>query len=318
MRLVVAFLLALFVVRSCEAWWEGGHHLIAVMAYELLSESEQQELQSILNAHPRIAEDFIPPPNVTGSDEVNLWRIGRAAYWPDVARSQPTFTRPNWHYQLGATLVVGEKVTVPKTPGPLPETATLETETLHIAQAIELCRKVFRDKTKSNSDRALAICWLGHLVGDSHQPCHAGSLYYAGVFPEGDRGANFIPTKQADNLHFLWDGLLGPQFDAGDVRRRARTISSDRQLWRDATNASVKTGGLDPLNWLEESGNYGRSHVYAPEVLIAVKAAAESAQKVEMIDLSEAYLKAAGEVATIRAAFAAHRLAKILEEGLRK
>jgi hypothetical protein len=316
MRIALVFLLSILIARPCDAWWEGGHHLIAVMAYELLSEGEQHELQTILAAHPRIAEDFMPPMNVSGPEETNLWRIGRAAYWPDVARSQPKFTRPNWHYQLGATLTVGENVNVPKTPGAVPESATLDTENLHIAQAVELCRTVLRDKTRPLSDRALAICWLAHLVGDAHQPCHAGSLYFAGLFPEGDRGANFIPTKQSDNLHFLWDGLLGAQFDAGDVRRRARTIASESQLWGDATRAAQKEGGLNPLTWLAESGEFGRSHVYAPEILTAVESAARESRRLEMIDLSESYLKAAGEAARIRAAFAAHRLAAVLREGL--
>jgi hypothetical protein len=315
MRIAFVVLVTVLLARTCDAWWEGGHHLIAVMAYELLSESEQNELQTILQSHPRFAEDFVTPMNVMGREEEQLWRIGRATYWPDVARSQPKFTRPNWHYQLGATLKVGDQINVPAAPGPFPQTATLDTENLHIAQAVELCRKVLRDKTAVSSDRALAICWLGHLVGDAHQPCHSGSLYFAGVFPDGDRGANLIPTKQQENLHFLWDALLGPQFDAGDVSRRARTIAADQQLWTDAKKAAQQERGLNPLTWLAESSEYGRSHVYAPEVLSAVEMAARTSQKLEMLDLSEAYLKAAGEVARIRVAFAAHRLAAILREG---
>lgn len=39
--------------------------------------------------------------------------------------------------------------------------------------------------------RAIALCLIGQLVADIHQPCHAGSLYMEGVFAEsdGDRGA---------------------------------------------------------------------------------------------------------------------------------
>ena len=316
MRIATAFLFVMFVVRSSDAWWEGGHHLIAVMAYELLEEGEQQELQRLLSAHPRISEDFISPINVVGPEEINLWRIGRAAYWPDIARSQPQFTRPTWHYQLGATLAIGSKVNVPQTPGEVPESATLDSENLHIAQAVQLCRRVLRDKSKSDSDRALAICWLAHLVGDAHQPCHAGSLYFADIFSDGDRGANLIPTKQGENLHFFWDGILGPKFDAEDIRRRARTISQEGQLWSDSMTAAQKDSGLNPLTWLAESSEYGRSHVYTTEILSAVEAAARESLKLEMLDLSESYVKAASEVANLRAAFAAHRLALILREGL--
>ena len=54
-----------------------------------------------------------------------------------------------------------------------------------------------------------------------------------------------------------------------------------------------------------------------PEVMAAVEAAARGGQKVETVDLSEEYLKAAGALARVRAAFAAHRLAGILSDSLR-
>lgn len=71
------------------------------------------------------------------------------------------------------------------------------------------------------------MCWLSHLVADSHQPCHAGSLYVEKVFPEGDRGANSIPVKQGSNMHALWDGLLGQNYNASDIRRRIVEIKKE-------------------------------------------------------------------------------------------
>lgn len=114
MRFALSCLLVFTSAESCFAWSEGGHHLIAVMAYDLLTEEEQRELQSILAAHPRYAEDFVPPPKVMGEHETELWRIGRACYWPDIARAQPKFNRPDWHYELRSTLSVGENLIVPK------------------------------------------------------------------------------------------------------------------------------------------------------------------------------------------------------------
>ncbi len=64
------------------------------MAYEFLSEDEQQQIQAILAAHPSFAEDFVPPKSVDGPDETDRWLIGRAGYWPDVAR-RTKFDRPN-------------------------------------------------------------------------------------------------------------------------------------------------------------------------------------------------------------------------------
>ena len=67
---------------------------------------------------------------------------------------------------------------------------------------------------------------------------------------------------------------------------------------------------LKPLEWLAESAEFGKSHVYSPHVLAAVEAAQRSgAEKVETVELTEAYLKAAGSLSQKRAAFEAHRLA---------
>ena len=312
--LLVALLAFMLTVQPAFAWSEGGHNLIAILAYDLIRPSEQKRLIELLEKHPRFMEDFQPKSKLSDATALAHWNIGRAGYWPDIARDQPAFNRPNWHYQLGATLTLGDNVKVHETPGPLPAGATLGTKDLHIAQAIELCRQTLRG-SGPDSDKAIAICWLAHLVADSHQPCHAGSLYADGIFPEGDRGANSIPTKQGRNLHALWDGLLGGRYNAGDITRRAREVKSDETSWKAAEAAGTV---VEPLEWLSESAEFGKSHVYTPEVLSAVEAAQRSgAEKVEVVDLPETYLKAAGALAQKRAAFAAWRLAAVLSEDLK-
>ena len=101
----LALLLTAFVLggNNAHAWSECGHHIIAEIAFDLLDETNQAVLLATLAEHPRYGEDFTPPQKVR--DAVR-WRIGRAGYWPDVARSQPKYNRPTWHYQLGATLVI--------------------------------------------------------------------------------------------------------------------------------------------------------------------------------------------------------------------
>ena len=310
-----AMLLALLMmVQPCPAWSECGHHIIAILAFDQMEPADQQRVIELLKKHPRFADDFKPPQGVWKVQESARWYIGRAGYWPDVARRQPEFNRPNWHYQLGSSLTIGHDVKVPETPGALPETADLRTKDLHIAQAIELCRRTLRSETAADSDKAIAVCWIAHLVADAHQPCHAGSLYVEGIFPAGDRGANSIPTKQSQNLHALWDGMLGNRYDAGDIDRRVAEIR--RNVPRtDETEAAVKS--LEPVGWLAESSEFGKSHVYSREVLDAVEAARRAgAEKVETVDLSVEYLKAAGALAQERAAFAGRRLAAIFSEDL--
>jgi hypothetical protein len=201
---------------------------------------------------------------------------------------------------------------VPANPGPCPDDATLDSKELHLAQAIELCRRIWKDKSKPKADRALAMSWLCHLVADSHQPCHAGSLYTEKLFPNGDRGANSIKTKQRGNLHALWDGLLGPDWDAGDIRRRQKEIAEDPYL-----NFAAKAAKTDATEWIMETSIIGLNRVYDNEVFGQIERAEKQPDpKLDEIDRSESYLREAGRISKVRAAYASERLAKILAEGL--
>jgi hypothetical protein len=67
--------------------------------------------------------------------------------------------------------------------GFFPSIANLEIQELQIAQAVELCKRTLSDKGSVGADRAIALCLIPHLVGDAHQPCHAGSLSTSKVRP---------------------------------------------------------------------------------------------------------------------------------------
>jgi hypothetical protein len=316
---IILILLLVVPPKGCFAWSEGGHHLIAAIAFSLLTDQERNELLVVLKQHPRYAEDFVPPEKLANDEERTRWLVGRAGYWPDVARRQPKYHRSTWHYELGPTIVLGnaDGIEVPQRPGSLPLDATLETQDLYLSQAVELCRKVLSDQSQPAGDRAIALCWIGHLVADAHQPCHAGSLYMEKVFvkKDGDRGANGIPTKQRQNMHALWDQLLGDGFAQRTNRRRFAEITSSPQLTEIGQIAVSIPGGLDPLAWLGESRKAAIENVYAPEVLDSLSIVSRGiAEKPEVLEVSEPYLKNAGRVAQVRAVEAAYRLAEIWKE----
>ncbi|XZE35427.1 S1/P1 nuclease [Pirellulaceae bacterium SH501] len=303
------FLMVCWFPAPALAWSEAGHAIIMYYAYRVLPPAKKETVKRLLKAHPRFAEDFNPPQSMDNEVLKEVWKIGRIGYWPDVARRQPQYHRSTWHYQLGASLVIGDgtKLQVPETPGPLPANATLETQELYILQALELCKSVLKDRTRSDADRSIALCWIAHLVADAHQPCHAGSLYAEGVFQEkdGDRGANRILTKQRGNLHALWDGLLGEGFDAGDVQRRLYEIDNLPFSAGDMDGEDV----LNATRWIEESRKIAVESVYTDEILDQVSLVRRGlATEVPKIDLSEAYLKKAGSVAQEQALRAGLRL----------
>lgn len=176
------------------------------------------------------------------------------------------------------------------------------------------------DKTRSDADQAIALCWIGHLVADAHQPCHAGSLYMENVFEEkdGDRGANRIPTKQRGNMHALWDGLLGADWSLRGTRSRMVEITQDAELVQLAQAAVANESELDPQKWLQESRQLAVQHVYTPEVMESLQLVSRGVvTEPQEIELSEAYLKNAGRVAQRRAVQAAYRLAEVWRQALK-
>ena len=309
-------LFLVFQSQTVHAWSESGQHLIAAIAFSLLTDQEQSVLLAVLKQYPTFAKNFVQSEKIENEEERTRWLVGCASYWPYVARKQPKYHRSTWHYELGPTIVMGNSggSDVPNRPGALPIDATLETQNLYLSQAVELCRKVLSDKSQPAEDRAIALCLLGHLVADSHQPCHAGSFYMEKVFvkKDGDRGSNRIPTKQRQNMHALWEQLLGDEFAQRTNSRRFAEITSSPQLPEIGTIAVSIPGGLDPLVWLGASRKVAIENVYAPEVLDSLSIVARGiAEKPETVELSEPYLKNAGRVAQVRAVEAAYRLAGV-------
>jgi len=206
-------------------------------------------------------------------------------------------------------------IEIPQDPGPLPSDATMDTQELYVLQALQLCRKQLSDKNVDDSKRAIALCWVAHLIADLHLPCHSGSLYAESVFtePDGDRGANRIVIGEL-RLHGLWDRLLGNEYERGDVNRRLFEIKSDPEL---IARVDLFLEVADPQGWIDESRAIAVQFLYAGEIQQAIRAAIESkSQTVPPIVISESYGKQAGRIAQIRAYAAATRLAKVLADSL--
>ncbi|WP_436717446.1 S1/P1 nuclease [Roseiconus lacunae] len=285
------------------AWSATGHHVVCVVAYDLMSEDTRAEAMGILSHHPDFNTTFKPPSNVTQQANIERWQIGVAGCWPDIIRRSDE-DRPKWHYQLGATLVIDD-AEADEPPGPLPIDATMDTKDLHIFQALELALKVYRDEAQPKADRAIALCWICHLVGDSHQPCHVGSLY-APCFRGGDRGANSIRLVGGGNLHSAWDRLLGSRATANDVRRRVAEL--------ELTPLSITpTTRVAPTKvWQKEARDFAKENVYTNEVLAPVRGASRNGERLPNLQLSDEYFSAAGRIAKMQAAVAGHRLASLL------
>lgn len=312
--------------RCAHAWSEGGHRVVASIAYDNLSPELRAKLVALLRKHPRFNQEFrVRMPEGLAPRDEDRWIFLQASIWPDLIRGKPEFDRPTWHYineftflgEVDEMALKNELTTnlAKALPEDLPGEAVPETK-LNIIQAIKLSLARLRDPNMSDEVKAIYICWLMHLVGDLHQPLHSTGLFSRARFntESGDRGGNSIPVKQQGNLHSLWDSLLGRRITLNDVRGEAAAMLQDEEL----KSAGIKAlEDLTPETWTSESMQIARSFTYSKQILDAVRLRESSPeQPLPMIDLPEEYLKRAGRFARIRTTQAGFRLAASFRKAL--
>ena len=308
------------------AWWEGGHFLVANIAYDLLEEADREDIVNVLRKHPRWKQDFLSamPDDVRKADKSiqNRWIFMQAAVWPDVIRRTRPYDHPSWHYinqpffPTETDKKALEKLLDHNTKLELPANIPLNSDPqeLNAVQALQLVRQRLANKKISEERKAVYYCWLFHLVGDVHQPMHSTSLFSRGRFPSdgGDRGGNGIPVKQRRNLHSLWDSLPGERLKINEVRgKTVRYLSAPGA--KDMGKSAAKN--LHFADWVQESHKLAKQHVYSEQILQEVRSKdANPDQPLAKIDLPETYLKNAGTIAQQRVVQAGYRLSALLKD----
>jgi hypothetical protein len=299
--------------------WNGtGHKIIGSLAARQLSPAQQATLIAILKNHPRFKEDFeskMPDELKAPADQAE-WLFQQASAWPDMVRSgdeSKAFHHPSWHYINAPYFLTHEdQLALQNTQNvniSLDPPAT-ETDDMNVVQAIRYARRFLAEKDASDAKKAVMLCWLMHDVGDLHQPLHAAELFSKSLFPRGDRGGNLVPTDQHQNLHSLWDSLIGDDASFRNCRNKAIAYMHDANAIKVAREA-VKS--LDEKRWLEESHELAVSVAYGPEVSGHLRAVVNQTE-VPPIRLSETYLTTAGGVAEGRVIQAGARLGPVLKQ----
>lgn len=295
--LCLCLLLQLAFNTPALAWDATAHRLTVYVAWEALTPAERSKLSRILELHPRYQEDFIAamPANVMVGDEETKarWIMGQAGVWPDVTRgldeeAKIRYNRPDWHYIDGAwirgsteqgNVYVGVDP-LPSIHGEAQGPVENEGDVHNIVNAIEYNLGILANPLASGPDKAVALCWVLHLLGDIHQPLHAGALVSTSLFPEGDRGGNGITMRGGGNLHSTWDGALRNQpFD--DTLRRMNSAVR-------ATNLGQIS--LDPDVWLQESRRLLNDFVYPDEIKAAVLRSERRGIPLADVSLDEDYV----------------------------
>ncbi|MFO0819991.1 MAG: S1/P1 nuclease [Pirellulales bacterium] len=306
-------------ILATTAWGfsEGGHKVIASVAFQRLSPADRATLVAILQSHPRFRSDFrnsMPAGILNGPiEDRQEWIFQQAAIWPDLARdfsgaAKTRFHRGNWHFinqpffltdddeeALSDSIDVNLNVEPPST--------NLDDSRMNVVQAIANSVRIIESRTQLNSTKAVHICWLLHCVGDLHQPLHSSAMFSRRLFPQGDRGGNSIKTTVDDNLHAVWDRTFGTKLSLPAARDLAASLRARADLQRKMEAASQS---LDPRVMWSESIEMAREIAYSHEVIELLKSREADRVNLEQepIPLSNDYLaarKGASEVAMVRA-----------------
>jgi hypothetical protein len=231
MRAVIAFLSGicfLIATPTVQAWNKPGHMTSAAIAYADLKDRNPDVLVKIievLKQHPQFRTKWQSKLRQVKPEDRDLCLFMLAARWPDDVRGDPTYDRPDWHY-----------VNIPYQPE---DVGAPNPPNDGIIKAFPKNQSIAKSSDADNKARAVALCWMFHLIGDVHQPLHTTKLV-SEQFPEpdGDRGGTrfyirVTPGSSTISLHQLWDGLILGSDKFQTVRNEATTLRNRPDLKRD-------------------------------------------------------------------------------------
>ena len=220
MRIILgALALLLAVTTNAFAFGPTGHRVVAELAFRHMTPEALAAVEALLG------DDF----------------MAEAATWPDEMRASPDpyfgRTAAPYHYVNvpdGVSYKDSEK-------NPAGDAVT----------ALASFSATLKDPAASKQDKALALRYIIHIIGDLHQPLHAGHAE--------DQGGNRIDVvwfEQITNLHRVWDEHL--------IQHKRLSYTE----WTNFLDRKIKPAQITewqkatPVDWVEELISY-RGDIYA-------------------------------------------------------
>ncbi len=133
---------------------------------------------------------------ILGKDPRGRTDYFRAANWPDHIKGNRPETKP-WHYV--------DFIYDPESS----EVSPALPEAPHAISALAAVSEQLR-KVNKPEEKADALCFVLHLIGDMHQPLHCITRVTPDLpAPEGDRGGTLLKLRgHYRSLHSLWDDSI--------------------------------------------------------------------------------------------------------------
>jgi len=208
----------LFLSSTSFAWGPTGHRVVGQIAENHLNLFVKKKVKKLLDGES----------------------LARVSNWPDKIKSDPDtygYTY-RWHYTDWPDTSIGYNRT---------------SNNGDLVKAIEENYQVLKNKKATKAERAFALKFLVHLVGDIHQPLHVGN----GL----DRGGNrcrVVYQGEEVNLHKVWDEKL-IEFTRLSFTEYAKFIDIKKK------KEYKKMLGGGALEWAKESADL-RPKLYPEEV----------------------------------------------------
>ena len=200
---------AALICASAQAWWEDGHQKVCDLAMAQVTSETRAALVNLL-------------------DEP----LGTQCSWADDIKGKRPDTR-SWHY-LNAPPDTRRISAVPRPEGGDIISALIEQTALM--------------KHGSTHQRREAVLWVGHLVGDLHQPLHLGYASDLGgntyrlQLPD-ELGKQLQENRDTVSMHAIWDGLILRYENDGSLAPLVETIEAP----------SLKDLDAAILTWADET-----------------------------------------------------------------
>ncbi|WP_297801890.1 S1/P1 nuclease [Arenimonas sp. GDDSR-1] len=209
--------------QQVSAWGQTGHRAIGEIAEAHMRPETVKKARALLDGHD----------------------LAYASTWADEIRSDPkryghTF---NWHYTTWQD--EDERF----------HSADETKDTGFLLTQVDKQLAILKNTRAPKTERAEALRFVVHLVGDAHQPLHVGG--------GNDRGGNTCRVTwfgKATNLHSVWDGEI-IESNGLSYTELAGFASQGRTA---ADIAAAKRGDL--RSWSQESKKL-RADLYPPEAV---------------------------------------------------
>ena len=306
------FIVILSFGSNVSAWDDTGHKLVSYIAWQQMSPTAREQAVKLLLSAPEdsdLSVFYLQDSRSEAVKQRELFMI--ASTWADIVRDKKFKNRfakyhhGTWHYYDTFWREKNGKIEL---------VSDMKSDSENAVERLFAFDKILRSESASDEDKAIALGWILHLVGDIHQPLH-DSARVTDLEPKGDQGGNLFLLSPKDavgenrlNLHWYWDSIIGRNIprlndacDSDYIPAIAQDIMKNYPISKMQNH--LETGQFD--KWQQEGFSIASTKVY-PSSLIRFE------------NPSDNYRKQAFKIAQEQIALAGYRLGQTLDQILTK